>query len=765
MVILFTLISCILVILMICGIFRMSGFSIKTRPLIQALYMLGIIAMVFNTLSVCITDRFQAALYYGLYLAVTDWLAIVLLLYAQRYTGTGFEVQPVKCIVYIAAGLDTISMVINAWTGHVFVMKWSSIHGIDHCYSKYDMTAVYMVHEVLVHIVLLMVILTFLYKVIHSVPVYRIRYLCILLCLGLVITANFGYVFFDMTLDLSSILYVCMSFIIAFFSLYHIPKGMIASILDSSIKELNDGIVCFDSENRCIYCNNRGADFFNVQGPGNSADEKFRRWLDGRDASAIDTFTWNNEVKEDGGSSMYEITYYPIFDKKQHYIGCYFHTHDITDSYNSLKRERFRATHDSVTGCLNRNGFFERVRKAIDEEPDVRRYMIVSDIRNFKLVNELFGTDTGDSILIRTSELLRQYMDGASIYGRLTADRFAICMKKTDFDIHIFDRITNELSDMAHNSVYSMHTHIGIYEIVDNSMEITVMCDRAILAIQKSKDDLENIVCYYDEGMSREIREQGYLLTEFEKAIEDGQFRMYLQPQVSTAGHILLGAEALVRWVHPDRGMISPGEFIPVFENTGIIYRLDRYIWECACRQLKTWKDAGREELHISVNISPKDFYYIDIYKTFTGLVEKYGIDPSRLKLELTETAMMNNIVIQKDVLEKLHRYGFCIEIDDFGSGYSSLNTLKDLMVDVIKIDMGFLGETMHSDRSRIILNSVMAMSKQLGLVTVTEGVETQAQIDYLTGIGCDIIQGYYFSKPVPADEFEEKYSIMGDRE
>ena len=125
----------------------------------------------------------------------------------------------------------------------------------------------------------------------------------------------------------------------------------------------------------------------------------------------------------------------------------------------------------------------------------------------------------------------------------------------------------------------------------------------------------------------------------------------------------------------------------------------------------------------------------------------------------------MNNIVIQKDVLEKLHRYGFCIEIDDFGSGYSSLNTLKDLMVDVIKIDMGFLGETMHSDRSRIILNSVMAMSKQLGLVTVTEGVETQAQIDYLTGIGCDIIQGYYFSKPVPADEFEEKYSIMGDRE
>lgn len=761
MVNLFVVLSCILAVLMVCGIVRISTYSGKVKSLVQYLYILAVIAMIFNAASVSVPDRFFATLFYGLYLAVINWLVIVLLLYAQRYTESKWEIAPVKITVYILSAINTISMIVNAWTGHVFDMKWVSIYGVDHCYTLDNVTLLHSLHMVFVYLIIIMVILTFMYKVIYSIPIYRIKYLSVLLCLAVVLAANLGYRFADIPMDISSVLYILMAFVIAYFSIYHVPKGLIASILDSAVRELNDGIVCYDSENRCIYCNAKGEEYFQLPGPGLEADDRFKSWLDGRNAGEIGKSTWNKEVKVSDRTYIHEVTFCPIVDNRKHYIGCYFHVHDITDSYNRIKKERFRATHDNLTGCLNRNGFFEAVRKVIDEEPDAKRYMLVTDIRNFKLVNELFGTRRGDSILIRTADLLRQIVPDDAVYGRLTSDRFAMCIKKDELDIKALERAVSELAQMARNSVYRMHTHIGIYEIRDNNMEISVMCDRAILAISKNKDNLENIVFHYDKSISQEIQARGYILAEFENAIETGQFHMFLQPQISTIGHKLLGGEALVRWIHPEKGMISPGEFIPVFENTGVIYKLDKYIWECACKQLRRWKDAGKDNIHISVNISPKDFFYIDIYKTLTELVEKYEIDPVNLKLEITETAMMNNIEVQMDVLDRLHNYGFCIEIDDFGSGYSSLNTLKDLKVDVLKIDMGFLGETMHSDRSRIILNSVVAMSKKLGLVTVTEGVETEAQIDYLTGVGCDIMQGYYFSKPIPADEFEKKYSII----
>jgi EAL domain-containing protein (putative c-di-GMP-specific phosphodiesterase class I) len=232
---------------------------------------------------------------------------------------------------------------------------------------------------------------------------------------------------------------------------------------------------------------------------------------------------------------------------------------------------------------------------------------------------------------------------------------------------------------------------------------------------------------------------------------------MFLQPQVRADGEIT-SAEALVRWRHPERGMIPPGEFIPVFEETGLIYRLDQRIWELAAQKLRVWKDTGHGDIKISVNISARDFYYLDIYKSFTELVEKYAIDPHMLNVEITETAIMMNLDKQLGLLERLQKYGFHVEIDDFGSGYSSLNMLKNIHADVLKIDMGFLRETQNYQRTKIILNMIINLAKQLHMTVITEGVETEKQLAFLTRAGCDIFQGYYFSKPIPVGEFEDKY-------
>lgn len=232
---------------------------------------------------------------------------------------------------------------------------------------------------------------------------------------------------------------------------------------------------------------------------------------------------------------------------------------------------------------------------------------------------------------------------------------------------------------------------------------------------------------------------------------------MFLQPQVATDGTVL-GAEALVRWIHPERGMVPPGEFIEVFENAGLIHHLDQYIWELAAQKLQKWKRNGYDNLHISVNISTKDFYYLDIYKVFTDLVEKYDISPEKLKLEITETALMMELDKQLELIGKLQNYGFHVEIDDFGSGYSSLNMLKDIQADVLKIDMGFLRETENHERTRIILGMVVDLAKKLKMTVITEGVESKEQVDYLTEVGCDMFQGYYFDRPIAVSDFEARY-------
>lgn len=246
-------------------------------------------------------------------------------------------------------------------------------------------------------------------------------------------------------------------------------------------------------------------------------------------------------------------------------------------------------------------------------------------------------------------------------------------------------------------------------------------------------------------------------MNELPQALKNGQLVMYLQPQVKKDGE-LVGAEALVRWHHPTRGVIPPSDFIEIIEKINIISDVDRYVWECACAKLAGWKRIGREDLTISVNISANDFFTMDLYETFTQLVKKYDVSPRNLNLEITETAVIFDLENQERLLDRLRSAGFIVEMDDFGSGYSSLNMLKDISVDVLKIDMAFLQKSKNDGKNRIILEKIIMLAKELGMHVITEGVENDSQISFLSDAGCDLFQGFYFSRPVPIDDFEEKY-------
>jgi EAL domain-containing protein (putative c-di-GMP-specific phosphodiesterase class I) len=278
------------------------------------------------------------------------------------------------------------------------------------------------------------------------------------------------------------------------------------------------------------------------------------------------------------------------------------------------------------------------------------------------------------------------------------------------------------------------------------------MFDRAHLSTARIMDDYKTAISYYDDNIRNNILEEQKLASQLFDALKEDQIVPYLQPITDKNGKVV-GAEALARWIHPEYGFLPPYKFIPVFEKNGLITELDNHIWECACQILQKWKKEYND-LFISINISPKDFYFTDVVAELNKLVQKYDIDTSRLRIEITETAMFSDVEEKIHIFNKLKESGFIIEIDDFGSGYSSLNMLKDMPVDVLKIDMNFLSK--DDNKSKKIVKNVIHLSNDLSITSLTEGVETEQQYKQLAQMGCSLFQGYYFAKPMPVSEFEE---------
>lgn len=418
----------------------------------------------------------------------------------------------------------------------------------------------------------------------------------------------------------------------------------------------------------------------------------------------------------------------------------------------------YRLNYDLLTKAYNRYGFYKNAQKLIKEHTDTEYCLILSDIKSFKLINEIYGENIADKILIDEVNIIRQKMKGNSVLGRLNGDIIAMVIPKEYLSEKEFSDMIKLLSDRYSNKNFRLHIYLGVYYIKDVNETIRQMVDKVSLVIMKSKGNMSNYILYYDENSYRNDIFKQQLIGEFETALNENQFCMYLQPQTDKDGN-MLGAEALIRWNHPNMGLIMPGAFIECFEDAGLIYRLDNYIWEEAAKQLKIWKDSGYN-YYISVNISAKDFYHIDVYQTFKNLVSKYGIDTDKLHIEITETALSEDKQAAHKTIERLHDEGFIIEIDDFGSGYSSFNFLKDVCADVIKIDRVFLKKSSHEERGEQILRSIISLSHDIGMDVITEGVENVDQLSMLAKMNCDWFQGYYFSKPITVGDFEEKYGI-----
>lgn len=556
------------------------------------------------------------------------------------------------------------------------------------------------------------------------------------------------------------IIYGAIAIIIYYLTYRYVPNELIENMLSLVVRDMNNGIICYDRKGRCIYYNDLMEAIYRHGGNMSVYESKYSQWIEKLGDDRRDSMTFQTtDIEINGEKHYFEIAYKRIYDESNRVICDYFVYNDRTQMYESWEQEKYKASHDSLTGLLNRDQFYEDVHDMVNKYHDTTFYLICSNIKDFKFINEIFGMEKGNQVLIKQAKLMASNPSERTICARLMNDRFALCLPREEFDEkRVADSIKELQREFSGNS-FHLHTYMGVYEIRDRDEAVSIMVDKANIAADTIKNNYDCCVAYYDEHLLEISIEQRRLLGEFEPALQKDEFAMYLQPQVNRDG-VASGAEALVRWVHPSRGILTPYAFIDILENAGLIYKLDLYIWEKAAQKLAEWKEKGYGSYHISVNISTKDFYIIDIYETFTGLINKYGIAASNLHLEITETTLMTDFEKNMNIIHKLQGVGFRVEIDDFGSGYSSLNMLKDISADVLKIDMGFLRKSENEVKGQDILESIIALAGKIGMDVITEGVETKKQLDMLTMMGCHEFQGYYFSKPVPVSKFEEKYLV-----
>lgn len=433
---------------------------------------------------------------------------------------------------------------------------------------------------------------------------------------------------------------------------------------------------------------------------------------------------------------------------------------NIDHKQNIPKRAPIEFTsqsHDALTGLYNESAFHTMVQNRLKEEPATSFGIVNIDIEHFKLFNDWYGTAQGDDLLIYLADQIKKLSAQYNgIASRIGGDDFMILLPKTACHVEILEeQVISWMQNYEVNTKFIPTA--GIYLIDDSSTPITLMCDRAAMALGSAKGNFAKRVAIYTDDMKQKLQNEQEVLFGVKYGLEHGEFEIYYQPQCSARTNRIVGAEALVRWNHPTKGMLPPNEFIPILEASGFISKLDYYVWEKVCMFLYEQRKQGKPIVPISVNVSRIDIYQYHIKDVFLELISTYELTPAMIEIEITESAYSENYEQLLQTMEELRKAGFTVLMDDFGSGYSSLNMLKDIEIDVLKIDMKLLEFNEQSRRKGSeILESMIQMAKWLELRIIAEGVEEQEQVDNLLNLECEYMQGYFFYRPMPKHAFME---------
>ncbi|AXU80485.1 TPA: EAL domain-containing protein [Clostridioides difficile] len=413
------------------------------------------------------------------------------------------------------------------------------------------------------------------------------------------------------------------------------------------------------------------------------------------------------------------------------------------------------AYEDKVTYIGNQNKFYRECSKYLLDKPSLNYIIVYFDINNFKMINDTFGYEFGDNLLITIAKALKEELTEGEVYARLSSDYFAIFCDYKNGRNKIIRKLDNIRSNIESNLsiVFEISLCVGIYFVEEGEVDIQKAVNKANMARSVAKGKNINYAIY-NEDVRNKLSEESMILDDIKIALVKNQFEVYYQPKFSLVTGEMIGSEALIRWNHPEHGFISPAVFIPIAEKSKLILKIGRFVFERVCNDLSEWKKQGKKIVPVSVNLSRVELYQPDIVKFINKTIQMYNLSSDFIEIEITETVAINELNILKNVLNELRKHGFSISMDDFGTGYSSISCLRDMPIDILKLDKSFLGGIEHDERSRNIAKSIVSLAKSLDLVVIIEGVESKEQAELMKQFGCDLVQGFYFARPMPAKNF-----------
>ena len=709
-----------------------------------------------NLILILSTQRTISTVGYYIYFIGMDCAIYSLWYFTHVYCDMGKPKRGLNILVCTLFVADLIQYAMNPFLKFSFTTEKILVENKSYFRLVPKLGQTY--HRIVCYGLFLAILVVFVVKMIQSPKVYRDKYGVIVLSIIMTGAVESYYIFSRKPMDVSMIGFGLFGLLVYFFSIHFRSMKVLDRMLAGMASDMPDALFFFDKNGKCIWTNEPGRQLIGVSKDNYDNVKDNLKYLFG-DELDLESSGWFKRVTlGTGDDKQYtHLAMRSTVDEKGKIMGSYLSIRDITDDQREIKREMYRSTHDYLTGLYTKEYLYENISKRLKDDHETDYMIGYIEVSNYKMINDVFGKEFAELTIKKIAGFITGNVSIKCLYGRLSDDSFGILFDKSKFNEDAVKTRLENFTIKDDNLEHQILMHFGIYDITpEDDIDVPLFFDSARLATTMIRDNYHDIIVYYDDKLRNEIIHNQLITNQLKNAIETRQIRPYLQPIVDSRG-MLEGAEALVRWIHPDEGFMNPGMFIPVFERNGLIAEVDRHMWRCACEILADWKERGIEAF-ISINISPKDFYYMDVVPTLKSLVEEHGIDPVKLRVEITETVMMSDSMDILKTVDELRASGFIVEMDDFGSGFSSLNLLKDMNIDVIKIDMKFLKDSERNMKSGIIIKNIINMSEELNIATLTEGVETAKQFEILYAMGCKLYQGYYFSKPVPLEDFEKQW-------
>ena len=748
------LFALLIISLLVCAVLALRSKKPVGRNIANLLVALAI-PVLGNLILIASSDDIIANVGCYIYFLGMDASVCSIFYFTHSYCEMGRPKRPLLIMIYSLFGIDLLHYALNPYIGLSFATEKIIVEG--RAYYRLVPYIGQAYHRVVCYSLFIASIIIFVVVTSKASKVYVEKYSVILFSMVITGAIESYYIFSGQPMDMSMIGFAVFGLLVYFFALHYRSMRVLDRLLASMASDMPDAIFFFDNSGKCIWTNEPGRKLIGISKDKYDDVKANLQFL--FDDIDFEKAGWEKKViVGEGDDAQYlELSMRSAIDDLGKLTGSYLNVHDYTDEQLAMQKEIYNSTHDKVTGFYTKEYLFEKISKRLSNDNTTDYMAGYIEIANYKMINDVFGSEFGTLTIKKVAQTIQENSSKKTLFGRLGNDSFGMLIDKSQFDESKLERLLETFSVSDENMEHHILIHFGVYDFSkDEDIDLQLFFDSARLATTVISDNYHNKVVFYDDKLRSDAVHDQLISNQLKEAIETKQIRPYLQPIVDSQG-LLAGAEALVRWIHPEEGFLNPGQFIPVFERNGLISFVDKYMWRCACELLASWKEKGIKSF-ISVNVSPKDFLRLDVVSEMKSLVEEFGIKPEKLRIEITETAVTTENVDMFKIISDLREYGFIVEMDDFGSGYSSLNLLKDISIDLIKIDMQFLKDSERNMKAGLIIKSIINMSDDLGIDTLTEGVETAKQFEKLYDMGCKLYQGYYFSKPIPVEDFEKQW-------